>query len=59
MLKLKEYAEYSAYDYGVCEIEKCPGAAEKIYLNNILYLEICVYHYDELMMSWKIYYYQY
>jgi hypothetical protein len=51
MIKLKEYAEYSAYDYGVCEIEKCPNAAEKIYLNNHLYLEICFYHYDELMMA--------
>ncbi len=50
MFELKEYEEYSSYDYAVCEIQKCAGAAKKIYLSNNTYLEVCVYHYDELGM---------
>ena len=51
MLKLKEYEEYSSYEYAVCEIHKCIGHAEKIYLSNNTYLEVCIYHYDEMMMA--------
>ncbi len=50
MPKLKEYEEYKNYQYAVCEIQKCPGVAEKIYLSNNTYLELCVYHYDDMMM---------
>lgn len=51
MPELKQYEEYSAYDYAVCEIHKCVGHAEKIYLSSNTYLEVCIYHYDELMMA--------
>lgn len=50
MIKLKEYEEYKQYEYVVCEIQKCSGSAEKIYLSNNVYLELCVYHYDEMNM---------
>ncbi len=58
MPELKEYEEYKLYKYAVCEIKKCAGIAEKIYLSNNTYLELCIYHYDEMMMIWKISYYQ-
>ena len=51
MLKLKEYEEYKSYEYAVCEIQKCIGTAEKIFLSNNNYLELCIYHYDEMMMA--------
>lgn len=51
MVKLKEYEEYKQYEYVVCEIQKCAGSAEKIYLSNNVYLELCVYHYDEMMTA--------
>jgi hypothetical protein len=50
MLKAKSQEESSAYDYLVCEIEKCAGTAEKIFISNSQYVEICIYHYDEMTM---------
>jgi hypothetical protein len=50
MFELKQYDEYSTYQYAVCEIEKCIGHAEKIYLYGNAYLEVCIYHYDEMAM---------
>lgn len=50
MTDLKEYEEYQSYEYAVCEITKCPGFAEKVFLSNNTYLELCIYHYDEMMM---------
>lgn len=49
MFELKEYEEYKQYEYAVCEIQRCPGTAERIFLSNNHYLELCVYHYDEML----------
>lgn len=50
MPELKDYLESKKYEYEVCEIRGCSGAAEKIYITNVDYLELCVYHYDEMLM---------
>lgn len=49
MLEYKDYQESKKYEYEVCEIRGCPGEAEKIYISNTNYLELCVYHYDEIL----------
>ncbi len=49
MFELKEYEEYKKYEYVVCEVQRCAGTAEKIYLSNNNYLELCIYHYDEML----------
>jgi hypothetical protein len=50
MLELKDYQESKKYEYEVCEIRGCVGTAERIFLSNTNYLELCVYHYDEMLM---------
>jgi hypothetical protein len=50
MFEVKSQEESSEYDYLVCEIHKCSGQAEKIFISNSQYVEICVYHYDEMNM---------
>lgn len=50
MVEIKNQEESSQYDYLVCEVRKCSGLAEKIFISNYKYLEVCIYHYDEIDM---------
>jgi hypothetical protein len=50
MVELKNQEESAQYNYLVCEVSKCTGQAKKIFISNYKYLEVCIYHYDEINM---------
>lgn len=50
MFKPKSHEESKQYDYLVCEVKRCPGIAKKIFISNNQYMEVCIYHYDEMFM---------
>lgn len=48
MIPLKTYLDSTGYEYQVCEVKDCALPAQKVFIVQARYIEVCEHHYEDM-----------
>jgi len=48
MIQLKNYEDFTGFEYSVCEVKSCVIPASRVFMLQAKYIEVCEHHHEDM-----------